>query len=129
MSTGRRTVAGVVLAGITVLVLVVGVLDPAFGPLAILLGGALILTSWVVSRIAVPAMEIAAWGASLVLGLITVATWTLWILDDGSSPADSAPWWVWAMFAAYEAAIAVTAGGALWHLVRHVRVLRGLSPS
>ena len=119
-----RTVTGLVLAAITVVVLAIGLLNPMLGAVGVVVGGVLILTTWVVSRIAVPALEIVAWGASVAFGLMTVTVLALWMLSDGSHSADSAPWWIWALFAAYEVAIAVTVGGAGWHLARHIRALR-----
>ena len=121
----NRQVAGLALAAITLVVLVAALL-PAWGPPALLMGGALILATWLVSRVPVPAVEIVAWGAALLLGMITVTALALLALGDGAGAGLEAyaPWWAWALFIAYEIGVATTAGGAIWHLVRHVRALR-----
>ena len=121
----NRRVAGLALAALTVAILVAALL-PGFGPPALMLGGALVLVTWLVSRVPVPVVEIVAWGAALLLGMITVTALTLLALGDGAGAGleDYAPWWAWALFIAYEVAVATTVGGAIGHLVRHVRALR-----
>lgn len=113
-------------SAITLVVLVAALL-PGFGPPALLLGGVLILATWAVSRVPVPAVEIVAWGAALVLGMITVTAAALAALGafgDTTGTEDDVPWWTWVLFIGYEIAIATAAGGAIWHVVRHVRALR-----
>ena len=118
-----RQVTGLVLAAITVVVLVAGLLDPMEGGLAMLAGGILILVTWIVSRVPVPALEIAAWGAAVLLGLVTVAAAALLALSGETGPGRGLPWWLWALLIGYEVAVAVTVAGGIWNLVRHVRIL------
>ena len=122
----NRQVAGLGLA-ITTVVVLMAALFPGFAVPALLLGGALILMTWLASQVPVPAMEIVSWGAALALGAMTVmaaALGALGAFGDGASVGDDVPWWTWALFIAYEVAIAATVGGAAWHVARHVRVLR-----
>lgn len=124
----RKLTLGLALAVATVIVLTLGLLDPAVGSLALLLGGALILATWSVSRVRVPVVEIVAWGLALALGWGTVTAAAIHAVSGDTNSADDVPPWIWALFIGYEAAVAVTVGGAVWHLVRHVRQLRTTRP-
>lgn len=114
-----RQVIGLVLSIVTVPVLLLGLMDPVEGGMAMLVAGVLILVTFAVSRVGVPRLEWIAWFAAFVAGagsLVAVAHY--W-------PLVPYPWWVWALVAVYEFAVAVTVAGGIVYVVRHARILRG----
>lgn len=121
-----RHVIGLVLALLTVPVLVLGILDPIEGGVAMLVAGILLLATWLVSRIPVPRLEWIAWTATMALAVITdVIAGVLWSQGITGPGGTGVPWWLWILVGAYEIGVVITVTGGVWYLVRHARALRG----
>jgi hypothetical protein len=113
-----RHMIGLVLSILTVPVLVLGLLDPVEGGVAMLVAGLLILLTFAVSRVAVPRLEWIPWLTSVAAGASALAAVPHYY------PLEPYPWWVWALVVVYEVAVAVTVAGGVAYVVRHVRTLR-----
>lgn len=113
----RNLVIATVLSVVTLPVLALGLIDPLEGGLAMLVAGAMILATWLVARVPVPALEWTAWTTAIVTGgLAILGVWRTYPLP--------VPTWVWVLVVAYEIAVALTLAGAGIHVARHVRRLR-----
>ena len=113
-----RQISGLVLGILTVPVLVLGLLDPIEGGMALLAGGVLLVVVYLVSRVPVPRLVWIPWLSAVAFGaasLIAVAQY--W-------PSVPYPWWVWALVVGYEVAAAITAAGGIVYVVRIARRLR-----
>ena len=113
-----RQVIGLVLSVLTVPVLLLGLIDPIEGGIAMLVAGALIVVTWAVSRVRVPRLEWIAWLTAVASGASAlVAVPMYW-------PSTPYPFWVWLLVGLYEIAVAVTVAGGVVYVVRHVRRVR-----
>jgi membrane-bound ClpP family serine protease len=113
-----RQIAGLVLGILTVPVLILGLMDPIEGGMALLVGGVLLGVIFLVSRVPMPRLVWIPWLSAVALGtasLIAVAQY--W-------PSVPYPWWIWALVAGYEGAAGVTAAGGVVYVVRIARRLR-----
>jgi membrane-bound ClpP family serine protease len=113
-----RRIAGLVLGILTVPVLILGLMDPVEGGVALLVGGVLLLLTLLVSRVPMPRLAWIPWLSALAFGaasLIAVAQYYPW---------RDYPWWIWALVIGYELAAAVTAAGGVVYVVRIARRLR-----
>lgn len=113
----RKLVIATVLSVVTLPVLVLGLIDPIEGGLAMLVAGSMILVTWLVARVPVPVLEWSAW-------VTTIATGGLAILGVWRTYPLPVPAWVWVLVVAYEIAVALTLAGAGIYVARHVRRLR-----
>ena len=113
-----RLVIGLVLSVLTMPVLLLGLMDPVEGGMAMLVAGVLILATFAVSRVPVPRLEWIPWVAALIAGASALAAVPQYW------PNDPYPWWVWGLVVVYELAVAVTVSGGVVYLVRHARALR-----
>jgi hypothetical protein len=121
-----RQITGLVLVILTIPALVLGLLDPLEGGIAMLVAGALILTTRLVSRVEVPRVEWIAWFASVVTGAAAIAGATWINVQRGyviGGPG-AQPWWVIALVIGYEVGVVVTLVGGVQYLVRQVRAVR-----
>jgi len=122
-----RQIIGLCLGVITVPVLVAGLLDPLEGGLALLVGGFLLLVTFVVSRVAVPRLAWMGWASAVGLAVVTLVAVAQYY------PLREYPWWIWALAISYELAAAVAAAGGVVYAVRLVRRVRsertGQSPN
>lgn len=123
-------VIGLGLSGLAVPVLLVGLLDPLEGSLAFVVGGALLLFAYATSRIQVPALAWVGWLVAVVAGAAAVggAVWTQTGGLDQEAVRGGAPAWVLVLLAVYEAAVVVTAAGAVQYAVRLARSVRATAP-
>ena len=113
-----RQIVGLILGILTVPVLIVGLMDPIEGGVALLVGGALLVIVFLVSRVPVPRFLWIAWLSAVAFGaasLIAVAQYYPW---------RDYPWWIWALVVGYEVAAGVTAAGGVVYVVRMARRLR-----
>lgn len=113
-----RQIAGLVLGILTVPVLILGLMDPIEGGMALLVGGVLLGVIFLVSRVPMPRLVWIPWLSAVALGaasLIAVAQY--W-------PSVPYPWWIWALVVGYEVAAGVTAAGGVVYVVRIARRLR-----
>lgn len=69
----NRHIVGLLLALLTVPLVLLGLIDPLEGGIAMLAAGALLLVTRLVSRIPVPRLEWIAWTATASLAVVTVA--------------------------------------------------------
>lgn len=121
-----REIVGLVLSALTLPVLVAGLIDPVEGGLAMLVGAVLALATWLVSRVPVPRLEWIGWLVAMAAGSGALVAVVVRGATEGMTPGGAGlPWWVWALVAVYEAAVAVTIAGGVQYVVRHVRRLRG----
>lgn len=124
-----RHIVGLILTILTIPFLLLGLIDPMEGGLAMLVAGLLVLATWLVSRITVPRLEWIAWAATAVVGAAAVTVGTLLWQAGVTGPGRPIPWWVWVLIGAYEAGVLTTLAGGVQYLVRHVRVLRHHEPA
>ena len=118
-----RHVIGLVLAVLTVPLVVIGLIDPLEGGVAMLVAGALVLVTWLVSRIPVPRLEWIAWTATTTLAVITVGIASvLW--NQGITQTQGLAWWMWGLIGVYTIGVLATLAGSIQYIVRHVRALR-----
>lgn len=118
-----RHIIGLVLAGLTVPLFLLGLIDPLEGGLAMLAAGGLLLVTWLVSRIPVPRLEWIAWTATTSLAVVTVAIASaLW--SQGVTQQQGLAWWMWGLIGVYSIGVLATLAGAVQYVVRHVRTLR-----
>ena len=118
-----RHIIGLVLAVLTVPLVLIGLIDPLEGGLAMLVAGALVLATWLVSRIPVPRLEWIAWTATTSLAVVTVAIASvLW--NQGITQTQGLSWWMWALIGVYTIGVLATLAGGVQYVVRHVRALR-----
>jgi hypothetical protein len=118
-----RQIVGLILGILTVPVLIVGLMDPIEGGVALLVGGALLVIVFLVSRVPVPRLLWIAWLSALAFGaasLIAVAQYYPW---------RDYPWWIWALVVGYELAAGVTAAGGVVYVVRMALRLRRDRPT
>jgi hypothetical protein len=121
-STARHII-GLVLAVLTIPVVIIGLIDPLEGGVAMLVAGALVLVTWLVSRIPVPRLEWIAWTATTSLAVVTVAIASvLW--SQGITQTEGLAWWMWGLIGVYRIGVLVTLAGGVQYIVRHVRALR-----
>ena len=113
-----RQIVGLILGILTVPVLIVGLMDPIEGGVALLVGGALVVIVFLVSRVPMPRLLWIAWLSAVAFGaasLIAVAQYYPW---------REYPWWIWALVVGYEVAAGITAAGGVVYVVRMARRLR-----
>jgi len=116
---------GLVLSLLTMPVLVLGLIDPLEGGIAMLIAGVMVLTTWLVSRVPVPRLEWTAWLAAFTTGAIALAgAILLWESEGAAGIADGMPWWIAVPLISYEVAVAATIAGGVWYVVRHVKAVR-----
>lgn len=120
-----RRVVGLVLSILTVPVLALGIFDPMEGGLAMLVAGALILATWLVSRVPVPRLEWIGWVATVGIGAVAigfaVVLWNAGITGPGGT---GMPWWLVALLIGYEVGVVVTFAGGISNVIRHARSVR-----
>jgi drug/metabolite transporter (DMT)-like permease len=119
-----RVVIGIVLAVLTVPLLILGLMDPMEGGLAMLLAGALIVATRYVSQVHVPRLEWVAWAATAIVGVAAVIAGTLLWQAGITGPGLPIPWWVWVLIGAYEIGVVATLAGGVQYLVRLVGTVR-----
>lgn len=118
-----RHIIGLVLAILTVPLVLLGLIDPLEGGVAMLVAGALVLLTWLVSRIPVPRLEWIAWTATTSLAVVTVAVASvLW--NQGITQTQGLAWWMWGLIGVYTVGVLATIAGSVQYIVRHVRTLR-----
>ena len=118
-----RHVIGLVLAVLTVPLVLIGLIDPLEGGVAMLVAGVLVLVTWLVSRVPVPRLEWIAWTATTGVAVVSVAIASvLW--SQGITQAEGLAWWMWALIGVYTIGVLVTLAGAVQYIVRHARALR-----
>jgi hypothetical protein len=119
-----RLIASAVVAYLAALVLIPGLIDPVEGSLPVLLGGLLLLASWLIGRVRMPRLAWIAWIITFASGVVTLAVVILWRdLTEGSTgegigalhPAVLIPLIV------YEVGVLATIAGAVWNAVRITR--------
>lgn len=123
-----RLIVGFILTVVTVPLLLLGLMDPMEGGMALLVAGAVILATWLVSRVPVPPLEWIAWAAAIAVGITADIIGTVLWNQGLTGPGLPVPWWMWILIGAYEVGAAATAGGGVWYLLRHVRALRHQRP-
>ena len=111
---------GLGLSCLTVVVLVLGMLDPGAAIAVVPGSGALILVTWTVSRVPVPVPLIVTWAASVALTGVTVLAAAFLALSSPTGIDDGFPWWLWGVVLCH----AATAACSGWYAVRHARALR-----
>jgi hypothetical protein len=122
-----RRIFACVLAGITVLVLLAGLIDPVEGGIALLVAGGLVLVTWALSRLPVPRLEWMSWIAAVVIGAVTIGVALLYPEDQRPAAEGllALPGVLIALVLVYEAAVLSTIGGGVLHVVRLVQSLHG----
>ena len=123
-----RHIIGLVLAVLTIPLFLLGLIDPVEGGVALLVAGALLLGTWLVSRIPVPRLEWIAWTATVSLAVVTVAIASVLWTQGITGPGRELAWWMWALIGAYEIGVLATLGGGIQYLVRHAKALRHHEP-
>jgi hypothetical protein len=119
-----RQWTGLALSCLTVVVLALGMLGPGVAVAAIPVSGALILVTWVVSRVPVPVPLIVTWGVTVVVTGVTVVVATYLALSSPGGVDEQFPWWMWGVVLSY----AATATCGVWYSVRHVHAVRQVAP-
>ncbi len=116
---------GLALSCVTVVILVLGTVLPPAAVIALPVSGALILVTWVVSRVPVPVPLIVAWGLTVVVTWVTVVVLTYLALSSPTGIDEQFPWWLWGVVLSY----AATAACGVWYTVRHMNAVRQSAPS
>jgi hypothetical protein len=116
-----RLITAAVVAGLAAIVLIPGLIDPVEGSLPVILGGLLLLASWLIGRVTMPRLAWISWIVTFLSGastLIIVISWR--DLTEGSAgegigalhPAVLIPLIV------YEVGVLTTIAGAVWNATR-----------
>ena len=124
MTTPVRQAIGLVIAVITIPFLAIGLVDPLEGGVALIVAGALILVTRLVSRLPVPRVEWIAWTATVVVGMVTIAVAYVMWRDGTTGPGRDMPWGLGLLLVLYEVGVAATIIGGVIYVVRHVKALR-----
>lgn len=119
-----RHVIGLVLGILTIPVLALGIFDPLEGGMAMLMAGAIIVATWLISRVPVPRLEWVAWVATAALSGTALTSAVLLRTAEVTGPGLGIPWWLVALIAGYELGVVVTFAGGVWYVVRLLRVVR-----
>jgi hypothetical protein len=125
-----RLISAIILAIIAIPVLVLGLIDPLEGGIALLVAVALVVVARLLSRVPVPKLTWIPMAAAIAIGALVLS---LVIFanpsaqGDGSvpSPANAT---VIALLWTYRVAVLVSIAGAVVHVVRLIRAVR-MSPA
>jgi hypothetical protein len=122
-----RRIIACVLAAVTVLVLLAGLIDPVEGGIALLVAAGLVLATWALSRLPIPRLEWMSWIAAVVVGAVAIGVGLLYPEDQrpGGEGLFALPGVLIVLVLVYEAAALSTIGGGVLHVVRLVQSLRG----
>lgn len=116
---------GVALSCLTVVVLVLGTLNPGAAVAVMPVSGALILGTWAVSRVPVPVPLLVAWAVTVVVTGMTVVAAAFLAVSSPTGVDDQLPWWLWGAVVSY----AATAACSVWYSVRLVNAVRQIAPN
>ncbi|HAN71212.1 MAG TPA: hypothetical protein DCQ36_06440 [Actinobacteria bacterium] len=119
-----RIWSGLALTVITVPVLALGLIDPMEGGVALLVAGAFLLVTWLVSRVPVPRLEWIAWCATMTVAAIAVAAGSIMWIQGITGPGRGLPWWLIVLMVAYEVGVVITIAGHGFFIARHIGRLR-----
>lgn len=122
-----RQVIGLVLIIVALPLVVIGLIDPLEGGIALIAGLLLGLVAWLVSRVPVPKFTWISLAATIAIGALTL------VLAVTLPPIEMAPgmaanpvtgrWYLAAMNWVWRAGVLVTFAGAVWYIVRIVQAL------
>ena len=122
-----RQVIGLVLVIIALPLVVIGLIDPLEGGIALLAGLLLGLVAWLVSRVPVPTFTWISLAATLAFGALTlVLALTLPPVEMGPDMAANpvmGRWYLAAMNWVWRIGVLVTFAGGIWYVVRIVQSL------
>jgi len=122
-----RQVIGLVLVIIALPLVVIGLIDPLEGGIALLAGLLLGLVAWLVSRVPVPKFTWISLAATLAIGALTlVLALTLPPVELGPDMAANpvmGRWYLAAMNWVWRIGVLVTFAGGIWYVVRIVQFL------
>ena len=122
-----RQVIGLVLVIIALPLVVIGLIDPLEGGIALLAGLLLGLVAWLVSRVPVPTFTWISLAATLAIGALTlVLALTLPPVEMGPDMAANpvmGRWYLAAMNWVWRIGVLVTFAGGIWYVVRIVQSL------
>jgi len=126
----RHIAAGVV-AAMALPVLALGLIDPLEGGMALLVAGALVLGTWLISRVPVPRLEWIAWLVAIVVGVLTIAL-AVTLPEESRSTGEGgllslSPWLI-AGLVSYETAVLATIAGGVQYVVRLIRAVAASRP-
>lgn len=122
-----RQVIGLVLVIIALPLVVIGLIDPLEGGIALLAGLLLGLVAWLVSRVPVPTFTWISLAATLAFGALTlVLALTLPPVEMGPDMAANpvmGRWYLAALNWVWRIGVLVTFAGGIWYVVRIVQSL------
>lgn len=117
--------AGLVLSVLTMPLLILGLIDPLEGGIALLAAGALLAITRLVGRVPLPRLTWVAWVTAAASGSIALTGAVIrWDQERGVGP-EGLPWWIVVPLVAYEIAVVLSIVGGGWYVVRHIRALSG----
>lgn len=115
--------AGLVLSVLTMPLLMLGLIDPLEGGIALLAAGAMLAVTRLVGAVPLPRLTWVAWVTAAALGAIAlVGAMIRWKQERGVGP-EGLPWWIVVPLIGYEIAVVLSIVGGGWYVVRYVRTL------
>lgn len=119
-----RQWTGLVLSVLAMPLLVLGLIDPLEGGVALLAAGATLAVTRVIGGVLLPRLTWVAWVTAAAFGAIALAGAMIrWEQERGVGP-EGLPWWIVVPLIAYEIAVVLSIIGGGWYVVRHIRTLR-----
>ncbi len=118
-----RRWSGLVLSVLAMPLLVLGLIDPLEGGIALLAAGAMLAITRLVGQVPLPRLVWVAWVTAAAFGAIALTGAILrWEQERGVGPK-GLPWWIVVPLIAYEIAVLLSIVGGGWYVVRHIRAL------
>lgn len=117
--------AGLVLSVLTMPPLVLSLIDPLEGGMALLVAGVMLTMTRLIGNVPLPRLTWVAWVTAAVCGAVALAGAVIRWNELGGMGPEGMPWWIVVPLIAYEVAAVLTIVGGGWYVVRHIRTLTG----
>jgi hypothetical protein len=113
-------------AVLTIPLLILGLIDPLEGGVALLAAAILIAGTRLVSKVPIPRLEWISWVVAMLVGIAAIAWAMLERMAQNQAPGgiEGLPIGVIAMLVIYEIAVVVTVAGGVQYVVRLARSVR-----
>lgn len=122
-----RLIIATMLAVLSVVVFIPALIDPVEGSIPVVLGGILLLATWLIGRVPMPPLAWIAWAVTFVSGAVTLAIVGIWpeltVGVRGLGPF-SLPPAILVPLIIYEIGVVATIVGAVWNSSRVWRTAR-----
>lgn len=121
-----RAIVGLIVAVLTIPLLILGLIDPLEGGVALLAAAILIAGTRLVSKVPIPRLEWISWLVAMLVGIAAIAWAMLERAAQNQAPGgiEGLPIGVIVMLVIYEIAVVVTVAGGVQYVVRLARSVR-----